>query len=1350
MNFDSIKELSEDAQILLGIYAYSVSGTYTGLEDIIKILTKHFKNYDSELSLEELRIRGMIEDDGYSWYSHSRVYKIPKEQFAPILIYFLTYRRDLIQTYKEIGIKATQLSNIRRVIGELTDSDFTVCQKANTLTISDVQYIIGLEPTEQFKPLLSNLSHDAFHDYITKYLLNLCENDILMNPDLFYELIKSNKNITLLEAQKLNSQVDLYRYFALGIMPEKEPNANDYVAIALAAVRCVNTKNYSTAVKLFALSLKFRNKLSETKNMFTNILLNYYLILAYAHEGSPDSKNKLRIFSNKKETEQYPNIYPSKIIADTILGINAKEHKSRIKEFLRYIYEDNLYEGYANLYFLIANYLGYRDMLQGPIPSGIPNLAIYRHELSAYLNLDEEEKERLKSLYGDAPALTSIYRKAEWEMTISKIENLLNAGNGNITSGEKQVRMAYLMQHEDYDDIEPREQTRLKNGEWGSGKAIASYRYDVGNIDFMDEADRRIHARYRSSNNYNLTLQDVIEDMVPESRLYKGRWAPYTLIEVEEEKPYVVINRIQDTFVVSSNVKEVDEHNEIIIKKTGRDKLSFIKLTSEQRTIYNQLLNLGTFPLEAEESLKNLLPRLGVKVEIHSDLLEGGSTLRTMQGTSTACVQIKPNKDGYYDIAIGIKPVEGGKQLLSLGKGDATYVDEVDGERVWVNRDIAGEKKTKKVLKKTLDKIYGEESGYDKDYTKYLLDPKENVTIMEAEHLLPFIEYIQENPNIIYAEWAENKKIKIKKATTSKGDWSVQIKKNNSWFEVEGDIAIDNETVLSIADLLELVNNSKSKFVKLENGEYLMLSEQLHRQLSAINSVAARERGKIHISPFSAAVLGDDNLNGEITFMADKNLLELRKKILASSEYCPAVPKDLNADMRPYQVEGYQWIARLNSWGAGALLADDMGLGKTLQSIAFFLLKASEGPTLVVAPASVAPNWGTELDKFAPSLNHKFLNQETDRAKAIEEAGPNDVIITTYGLLLSVSKEITEKKWNVACLDEAHIIKNRGAKTSGVAMSLQADNRIMLTGTPIQNHLGELWNLFQFVNPGLLGTYANFQQRFIIPIERDEDKWKQEALDKLVHPFMLRRTKNAVLKELPDKTEIYQKIELSTEELAIYETIRQKAEKMLEEHGDEALDLNVLAEITRLRQASCSSRLIDSKWKGQSSKVNALLELLEDVVEGGNRALVFSQFTSFLDIVQEELKKAGIEYLYIDGSTPVAQRTKLVKSFQEGKCPVFVISLKAGGLGLNLTGANYVFHLDPWWNPAIEQQATDRAYRIGQNQAVTVYHLISQNTIEEKIVRLHKTKKALAENILEGTDISHKLSGKDLLEMIAK
>ncbi|MDE6693372.1 MAG: DEAD/DEAH box helicase [Muribaculaceae bacterium] len=356
-----------------------------------------------------------------------------------------------------------------------------------------------------------------------------------------------------------------------------------------------------------------------------------------------------------------------------------------------------------------------------------------------------------------------------------------------------------------------------------------------------------------------------------------------------------------------------------------------------------------------------------------------------------------------------------------------------------------------------------------------------------------------------------------------------------------------------------------------------------------------------------------------------------------------------------------------------------------------------------------------------------------------------DVVLSTYGILSSEETSLSDKKWGTVCLDEAHVIKNKDTKMSQAVMMLNAECRIILTGTPIQNHLGELWNLFRFINPGLLGSDESFRRKFVVPIQ-EHDKERQRALQRIIKPFMLRRTKTEVADDLPDKTDIVMPVELSDAEMAMYEAMRVKAANMLE--NADKVDVNTLAEITRLRRAADSIKLVDPEWKGPESKINAFIDLVEEFRTGSNRMLVFSQFTSYLALVKEALDKAGIRYLYLDGSCSMKERERLVSEFRKGEVPLFIISLKAGGLGLNLPEANYVAHLDPWWNPAIEQQATDRAYRIGQKRNVTVYHFVSKNTIEEKIRRLHRTKLDLADSLLEGTDMASKLGVKEILELV--
>ena len=472
----------------------------------------------------------------------------------------------------------------------------------------------------------------------------------------------------------------------------------------------------------------------------------------------------------------------------------------------------------------------------------------------------------------------------------------------------------------------------------------------------------------------------------------------------------------------------------------------------------------------------------------------------------------------------------------------------------------------------------------------------------------------------------------------------------------------------------------------------------------------------------------------------------LRQRIAESSKLQPRVPKTLKADLRKYQEEGFEWLSRVTSWGAGVCLADDMGLGKTLQTISLLLEQKKEGASLVVAPASVVPNWRNEIRKFAPSLNVLILNSADDRAAMIKKAKQGDIVLATYAMLNINEAELIEQEWNVICLDEAHTIKNPTTKMSKSAMKLRAKRKVILTGTPIQNHLSELWNLFQFINPGLLGSADAFKKKYILPIEGDRNKSRQIQLRKLISPFLLRRTKGEVIEELPEKNEVVRPVELSDTEMARYELQRAQAEAMVE--VEKNVSVSTLAEITRLRQLACSTALVDKKWEGVSSKTLAFIDLAESLNDSGNRALVFSQFTSYFAEIKKMMDKTHLPYLYLDGSTPMKKREQLVREFQEGDCPFFLISLKAGGLGLNLTGANYVIHLDPWWNPAIEQQATDRAYRIGQEQDVTVYRLIAQHTIEEKILRLHKTKRDLADSLLEGTDMAHAMTQAELLELL--
>jgi hypothetical protein len=1318
-------------------------GSSKRMDEHIYLLGRYcFTAFDGKAALEELTQKGILQLEGKDWYANMPRYGVNTDDFVPALWYLYECRKDLLLAFQKLQQHGSQTYMfVRYAIKQLVESGYQLCTSANVIGKDQVLLFCSVATEPRFQPLFANLQAESFlyfYEHLSDYLIS---HDLVVDAELILTVIHQYNAITEAARCRLLAEMELYEYIATGQIPSGGIYSNIAAGFIMGGLRNLCADKPIEAAKWFDMALKTQLKEGGVRGYFKNGLMTFYLVLAYMVVASEEKeehekmaaacRTRLRELVANMEVRTNREMLPAKILAEDFCNISTSLHREQVQSLYDGGVNGELPPIYRSLAFLMANYLGY-STANMDVNLCIPNLALLQHEMSKYLPLYDYERESLRHRFGDHPTLVNIYHKAEWQ---SVLEGLMDEAEGGKTvTDEPDTRLMYIRESPDSNAIQVREQTRLKNGAWGNGKRLSESRYKKGVVECMNNADRRILARLNHSDHWELQLEHVIEEMVDDSRLYIGRTAPFEQVKVDRDKPYLMVEKEDDRFVVKSNVPLGKAQDDLVIVEDSPTHYSLINIPNEIRGYYIKLLQLGSLPLEAEPTLRSLLAKIGGKVELHSSLIEGGSTLPLVEGQWNVGFKLSPKPGGNWEVEVFVRPLPGGRKTFRLGMGDEVIIDENEEGRVRVKRHLELERQNRELV-----------SHFWNSEGEEFIERE----IYSPEFMLDLVQMIQSQPDTFYAEWPEGQGFKIRSLNKGMSSWSGVLKQRGQWFDIEGDVDIDEQTRISISELLELVGKSKGKFVKIGEGEFLALSEKLKAQLKALDAIANRERGKIKISPFSAALMGDDLLNGGLKLKMDQTLQDIRQRILDGSNYSPAIPKELNATLRPYQKDGYLWIARLNSWGAGALLADDMGLGKTIQTIAFLLLKKNEGPSLVVAPASVAPNWKTEMEKFAPTLNVQVLNFATDRQQVIRDAKAGDVVVTTYGILLSIQDDITQKHWNVACLDEAHIIKNRGAKTSAAAMKIQADNRVMLTGTPVQNHLGELWSLFQFVNPGLLGNYEHFSQKFIIPIEGYQDKEKQEQLEHIVHPFMLRRTKQAVLKELPEKIEIYHSVELNRDELAIYESIRVRAEKMLQAAGAD-IDMHVLAEITRLRQAACSAQLIEPKWTGECSKITSLVELLQGVIEGGNRALVFSQFVSFFDIVRKELDRLGMKYFYIDGSVSMKQRAEMVEAFQNGENSLFLISLKAGGLGLNLTGANYVFHLDPWWNPAIEQQATDRTYRIGQNRAVTVYHLVSKNTIEEKIIRLHQTKRDLAENILAGTDASYKLTGKDLLEMVAK
>ncbi|MCK6527299.1 DEAD/DEAH box helicase [Myxococcota bacterium] len=618
--------------------------------------------------------------------------------------------------------------------------------------------------------------------------------------------------------------------------------------------------------------------------------------------------------------------------------------------------------------------------------------------------------------------------------------------------------------------------------------------------------------------------------------------------------------------------------------------------------------------------------------------------------------------------------------------------------------------------------------------------------IGDPDEALEVLGRVQAAGDGIAVEWEGPERRTVTRPAGAR-DLRVAVQSAREWFGVSGGLSVDGVEV-PLLDLLEAARQDR-RFVRVQGGTWVRLTRTLKDQLAPLACSVSEVRGKLQLSPLHVpSVAGLAEAGAAIEAPARWATLLERIRDADGADASP--PSGLRGDLRPYQQDGQAWLARLATWAPGACLADDMGLGKTVQALALLLRRADLGPALVVAPTSVGFNWVRECERFAPSLRPVLLRGPA-RGALLEAAGPGDVLVTSYGLLLRDAEALGARRYATLVLDEAHAVKNPDAQRSRAARAIEADFRLALTGTPIENRLGELWSLFHTIAPGLLGSWEHFRTRFAVPVERLADERRRGALARMVRPFLLRRTKAEVAPELPPRTEITVEVPLSPPERALYDQVRLAALAGLEAGQaatPETRRFQVLAALTRLRQLACHPRLFLESSSVSSSKLKELRGLVDALRQEGHRALIFSQFTRLLALVREALDADGISYRYLDGATPEIQRRAEVDAFQAGEADVFLISLQAGGTGLNLTAASYVIHLDPWWNPAVEDQATGRTHRIGQERPVTVYRLIAKGTVEDAILSLQARKRELVAGILDGTAGAAALSTDDLLALL--
>ncbi len=647
------------------------------------------------------------------------------------------------------------------------------------------------------------------------------------------------------------------------------------------------------------------------------------------------------------------------------------------------------------------------------------------------------------------------------------------------------------------------------------------------------------------------------------------------------------------------------------------------------------------------------------------------------------------------------------------------------------------------------------EPGSATDKAKYCLTGDDHI----YDFITGMITRLQQKAELFYSE--DFKKLKVYK----KSNFYAGIRLTDEGGLLEFSLSHDLLDAAELKHLFESYRHRK-KYYRLKDGAFISLEDEQVGLVSELMekagiSEADFKDGKAELQRSRAMYL-DSLINDIKNLNVERSIkfTSLINEINTPGETDHKVPEQLEGVLRGYQKTGFKWLKTLSRYGMGGILADDMGLGKTLQVITLLLHNKDEAlkvkelkpeyadskaddtykPALVVAPTSLVFNWQEEVKKFTDALSTLVVvGNAADREQILADisggANKADIVITSYALLRRDIKLYQDISFSFCFIDEAQHIKNHTTQNARAVKKVKADRYFAMTGTPIENSLAELWSVFDFMMPGYLHSYAKFVREYEEPIVKHHDSTALKELARHIRPFILRRMKKDVLKELPKKTESRMICTMEDEQRKTYLAYLMEARGMLDrelsENGIERSRIKILAMITRLRQICCHPALFIENYRGGSGKMEMLFELVGEALEGGHRMLVFSQFTSMLAMIRSEMEKKGISCYYLDGSTAAIERQKMVNSFNSGDTGVFLLSLKAGGTGLNLTGADTVIHYDPWWNPAVEEQATDRAYRIGQNNAVTVYKLVMKDTIEEKIFEIQKRKKELIDSVIE-------------------
>lgn len=906
-------------------------------------------------------------------------------------------------------------------------------------------------------------------------------------------------------------------------------------------------------------------------------------------------------------------------------------------------------------------------------------------------------------------------------------------------------------------DLAPYLQTRLAQDPWSRGRRLGWAEF-IGTPDLWSaQADHLAAARVKPRrlgglDDFEVDVFGLLEDLDGHPLVFwnDDRSSP---IAIEAGTVGLAARNTDDGIVVASHINAVPATKQWIFAGQG-----YVTLVEEPRRLLFARCNAATtdfltklersakpVPLSEKDRLLAYLVRLEQRlaVAVEGTIVEPSLTPASKQ----LHVRLTPMQPSGIKVELLVRPaVSGG--YFPVGMGPDTVLDVSDQAHPRnVARDLSAEAERAQALADALDLmrlpcVHG--------HIWFLRTDDAALDFVSALNT-----YALRDPQVV-VEWPQHAQRNYEQAAPLEAQtFRIAVGEGRDWFDVKGSVDIDGQ-LIELAELIQAIKR-KLRYVRLKDGRWTRVTELFETRLAKLAGLLEPDRGGLSLPVASLPELAALDLEGEhVQIMQASDDFHRANALFkrARSMPCP-LPPGFKATLRSYQQEGYEWMARLAAWGMGACLADDMGLGKTVQTLAVLLRLAPDGPSLVVAPTSVSPNWAKEAKRFAPDLNI-IMYRETDRDFVLKTLKPYDLVLISYGLVQRDSEKLAAVPWATLVLDEAQAVKNFHTKTAQAIRGIGAQWRVALTGTPIENSLSELWSIFRIVAPGMLGSWETFKKSYAVPIERLDMDGARNALKTRLRPFILRRLKEDHLLELPPKTEIDIAVELSDEERRLYDAVRVSAVRDIEVKTKKAEDageepdtrMAVLAALTRLRQISCHPRLFDPDWAGPSAKLTAFMEICRGLKENGHRALVFSQFTSHLSLLGDALRGMEATFLYLDGAVPQGKRSALVDSFQAGEADFFLISVKAGGTGLTLTKADYVLHMDPWWNPAVEDQATDRAHRMGQTKPLTVYRFVASGTVEEKILQLHASKRDLVEKLLAGEKPRAGVSTDDLMDIL--